>query len=160
MPIVMEPKVFCAILIGRTVKPSHLQYIFAKGWPLRACLIVWISLGAWVAVAACHPSAAMFRDWIYLLLFIVSVAVAAAIAFYLSLPFAFILLGPFYHLRARLNGAPFHVGDRVHILVGPHRDRVARIHEVWNDRSQVRVELDDQETGTFSFTEVCRESAA
>lgn len=42
---------------------------------------------------------------------------------------------------AKVNGAPFHVGDSVEILVGESRERVVRVREVWKDRNQVRVEL-------------------
>jgi hypothetical protein len=84
--------------------------------------------------------------------------------FFLSLPYAFVVLGPFFHLGAKLNGAPFNVGDRVRILVGPRRDQVVRIYAVWKERNQVRVELDDlakeKVKDIFSFTQVCREGTA
>lgn len=117
--------------------------------------------GLCVAVAACRPSAAMFHDWSYLLLFIVSIVIAPVLFFILSLPCGFIVLVPLFRLGAKLNGAPFHAGDRVRILVGAHRDRIVQIYEVWEERGQVRVELDEQSRqkvkDVFSFTQVCRE---
>src|SRR5207253_4613352 len=63
---------------------------------------------------------------------------------------------------AKLNGAPFHVGDRVCILVGPHRGRVVQVYSV--ERRQIRVQLGEQakkdSTDAFLFTKVCREGAA
>ena len=54
------------------------------------------------------------------------------------------------------------MGDRVQILAGPHRDRVFRVYEVWDERCQVRVDLDEEAkkefTDVFSYTQVCRES--
>ena len=71
------------------------------------------------------------------------------------------LLFSLYEYGARLNGAPFSVGDRVRILVGPHRDRVVEIYELWDERLQVRVNLDpeskDKVKDVFSYNEICRE---
>jgi hypothetical protein len=138
-----------------------MQYLFAKDWPLKVYFAVVAILGVWVAVVTCHPSVAMFRDWLYLLLFIVSIVVAPVLFCFLSLPCACMVLGPLYYFRARLNGAPFRVGDRVRILVGPHRDRIVQVYDVWGERRQVRVDLDAQTekdvTDVFSFTQICRE---
>lgn len=145
------------------MKPSRMQYIFAKDWPLKAYFSVAAMLGLWAAVATCQPSMALFSDWLYLLLFIVSIVVTPVLAFFLSLPCAWMVIGPLYYLRARLNGAPFHIGDRVRILVGPHQDRTVQVYEVWAERRQVRVDLDAQTekdvTDVFSFTQVCREDS-
>ncbi len=58
----------------------------------------------------------------------------------------------------RRNGAPFHEGDEVVILSKRYPGRVTRIHAVWNERHQVRVELDEKSrkevTDVFSFTDV------
>lgn len=147
---------------GRTVKPSLLQKIFAKNWPMKAYFFVAASLGVCVAVVACQPSAAMFHDWGYLLLFIISVVLAPVLFIFLSMPCSFIVRHPLFLLSAKLNGAPFHIGDRVCILVGPHLGRVVQIYEIWSERGQVRVELNEQTReevkDVFSYNEVCRES--
>ena len=130
---------------------------------MKAYFALAASLGIWVVVTVCPPHAAMFLDWQFALLFIISIVIAPVLAFFLSLPCASVFLGPIYQLRARLNGAPFHVGDRVRILVGPKRDRVVQIYDVWTERSQVRVRLEAQAmrdvSDVFSFTQICRESA-
>lgn len=51
------------------------------------------------------------------------------------------ILGPIYHYRAELNGAPFQTGDRVQILVGQNRGRVVRVAEVRDWRGDLRVDL-------------------
>ena len=50
------------------------------------------------------------------------------------------ILGPIYHYRAEQNGAPFHTGDRVEILVGANRGQVAQVAEVWEWRGDLRVD--------------------
>jgi hypothetical protein len=103
----------------------------------------------------------MFRDWRYVMLLFVSVLLAIILGFFLSLPLAWILLSPSYHAQSLRNGAPFHAGDRVRILVGPHRGRIVEVREIWDFRNQVRVEIDakatEDATDEFSPTEICRE---
>lgn len=59
----------------------------------------------------------------------------------------------------KINGAPFHVGDTVHILVGPYRGREVRVYDVWPTRGQVRVELGEYEEkeikDVFGWYEIC-----
>ena len=59
------------------------------------------------------------------------------------------LLRPFFKARDIKNGAPFHVGDRVRILAGRHKDRVVRVYSDWRDDS-VRVELGEKEKEKFT----------
>lgn len=106
----------------------------------------------------------MFEQWQFLLLFVTSVILMGALGFFLSLPVAFVFLAPIYHLRAKFNGAPFHIGDRVQILSGPYQGRVVEVYDVWNERNQVRVDLDPQAKAdvkdVFSTTQVCRADGA
>ena len=51
------------------------------------------------------------------------------------------ILGPLYYSRARLNGAPFAVGDTVQILRGRQRGRKFRVVEVRDWRNTLRVDL-------------------
>jgi hypothetical protein len=137
------------------------QYIFARDWPMKLFLWLVPVLAAVGALGACQPTAAMFRDWRYVTLLIVCVLLAIILGFFLSLPLAWILLSPSYHAQGLRNGAPFHPGDRVRILAGPHRGRIVEVREVWAFRSQIRVEIDakatEDATDEFSPTEICRE---
>jgi hypothetical protein len=57
------------------------------------------------------------------------------------------LIGPVQRRRGEMNG-PFRVGDLARILVKPHRDRVARVCEVWPEQQTARLEV-GQETRRF-----------
>lgn len=119
---------------------------------------IWfVSVALFGAVAAgysCHPSLALFRDWHFVLLFLFAVTVAPVFAFFLSLPLTWIVVGPLYYARAKLNGAPFHVGDYVQVLVGPHCDQIAKIYSTWQGGT-FRVELgpDAEKSFTDIFSE-------
>jgi hypothetical protein len=121
-------------------------------------------LGEWFVLTASQPSAALFHDWEYLLIFVTEVVLMPVLCCAFAVVPAPLILVPIFRLGAKLNGAPFHVGDPVRILMGPHRNRVTRIYEIWKERGQVRVELDQQARESvkdvFEFTQVCRENAA
>lgn len=125
---------------------------------------LWAIFGVVVAVSTCQPSRAVLTDWIYWLLFIVSIVVAPLLFAFLSVPVSFIVLVPLYYLGDRLAGAPFRVGDHVKILVGPPCGRIVEIYDVWDSRRQIRVGLDPESEkdvrDVFSFTQVCREKSA
>ena len=143
------------------MKPTYTQYIFAMDWPLKAFLGLAALLGVVVAVITCQPSMAMFHDWQYLLLFIVCIVGTPILFFFAAAPIAAIVLFPLYQIRAHRNGAPFQIGDQVRILAGPHRDRLVQVYAVWEERHQVRVELDGPAKAefkdVFGYNEICRE---
>ncbi len=151
------------VLLICVKKPTIIHYAFARDWPLKGWLGAWGVLGMVTVVLVCEPNREMFRDWTFCVPFIVSLLVAPV--FFAAMSFVFggpIVFWPLYSLGRWLAGAPFHIGDRVRILVGPHRDRVVEIYEVWECRCQVRVKLDAQAEkevrDVFSFTQVFRES--
>ena len=145
------------------MNPTPIQYFFAKDWPLKIYCAASGILGIAMAISWCQPSQEMFGDWAYCAFFIVSLLVAPVFFALCSMPVSFIVLVPLYYLGDRLAGAPFQIGDKFRILIGPHRNRVVEIYEVWNSRRQIRVKLDaDSEKkvrDVFLFTQVCRESA-
>lgn len=67
-------------------------------------------------------------------------------------------------LVARLNGAPFAVGEVVEVLGGKDAGRVAEIYEVWPTRGQVRLRLGEERasavTDVFSEHQVRRGRSA
>jgi hypothetical protein len=136
--------------LGITMKPSPIQYFFGHGLKVSMCV------GAMVVAVLVGWSCGAFSIW-------------AAIAVLVALPLGCILgslfLGPFvFAVGSKINGSPFHEGDLVHILVGPYRDRVGHIYEMWPSRNQVRVEIGEQAekdvTDVFSYNEICRERDA
>ena len=90
------------------------------------------------------------------------IAVAAAAPLGLLLGYFFFGY-PLYLVGKRLNGGPFHEGDWVRILSGPHKNRLVRVYEVWSQRNQIRVDLGEhakaQFRDVFSILQVYREQS-
>jgi phosphate/sulfate permease len=137
-----------------------MQYLIAGNWPLKIWLTAVSLLCIFLAWHACQPTMASFRDWHFLILFVSVIVLAPVLGCFVSFLFILFILGPIYYARGRLNGAPFHEGDHVQILVGPHRGRVVRVYAIWAERNQVRVELGEQTkkgaSDVFSYFQVCR----
>lgn len=83
-----------------------------------------------------------------------------------SVPLGWLLgglyLGVFVSAIARrINGAPYVEGDKIRILVGPYKNRVTDVYEVWTTRNQIRVDLGEEAkknvTDVFFAEEVSRE---
>ncbi|MFQ5962438.1 MAG: hypothetical protein ACE5MG_13695 [Candidatus Methylomirabilales bacterium] len=149
------------------MKPSRMQYFLARDWPVNVLLgMLTILIPAAAIVSLGSPEPSLFTQGSYLIWFVLIVFVLMALlaGFLCALIIAWPIVGIISGLQAELNGAPFHVGDRVRILVGPHRDRVVEVYEVWDERRQVRVELGEVERNqvedVFSFGSVCREAGS
>lgn len=130
------------------VKAAPIRYAFARDWPLKAYLGLCSALCLAAAVYACQPSPTLFKDWLYVLVFLAVIVVAPVLGFFLALPFAFAIVGPFYHLQACRNGSPFKPGDRVRVLVGPYRNRLTQVRSRWQGDS-LRVELGPEADETY-----------
>lgn len=60
-------------------------------------------------------------------------------------------MGPLLHSRGIKNGAPFEIGDRVQILWGPYRGRLAMIRSVaQNGGLNLEVIAEDEELQTLT----------
>jgi hypothetical protein len=121
--------------------PTRAHRFFAGNWLPRIWMAAFPALAALLMASALGPApelAGFGRDArAYLLLIGIALALGLCVAALLG-PF---VLGPIYHWRAEVNGAPFHPGDRVEILVGANRGQVARVAEVWDWRGSLRVEF-------------------
>ncbi len=57
----------------------------------------------------------------------------------------------------------FAEGDHVSILVGPNKGHTGRVYELWTERGQLRVEIDDQSkkdvTDVYMLNEICKEAS-
>lgn len=137
------------------MKPSKIHYLLANGF----------KLSTWGTSAILTGS----LGWVYFFRSGVSVrelvSLWSLLLMLLSLPLGWFLGGAVIwplvgSIASKINGAPFAAGDEVCILVGQYRDRVVRVYEVWKDRHQLRVDLDEQRKNevkdVFSFHEVCR----
>jgi len=129
-------------------KPSKINYFFAHGF----------KIATWGTALLLG----ILTVWFYW-----SFSLSGVIAVFAALLFGWILGGVIlwpllFAIGNKLNGAPFRKGDLVRILVGQHRDNIARVYDVWTSRNQVRVELGEEAEqkmkDIFSFTEVCRET--
>jgi hypothetical protein len=93
---------------------------------------------------------------------VVTIVSAGIIGLFVGVLSAMPVTIPLYQHRARVNGAPFRIGDAVRVLCGPHRGHVGRVYAVWAERGQVRVEVSDAARETvadvFSNTEVLKVS--
>ena len=132
--------------------PHKIQYFFAHGLKIPA------SGGALILGTGVAISCGVLSFWAVVAL-LAALPLGAVLGMFVW-PFIQLIIDP-------LNGAPFQVGDAVHILIGPHRDRVVRVYEIWPSRGQVRVELGEQAEknvknvkDVFWNFEVCRERAA
>ena len=141
------------------MKPSPMQYIFASDWPAKCYLLLLAVISVLISSFALGrgslPPISVLRDWHFVLLTLF----ASMSVFFGLLRTTSFVFNPIYDWRAKLNGAPFNVGDCVHILVGPYRGRVAKVYSV--ERRKIRVELGEQSknnsTDVFSFIQVYRE---
>jgi hypothetical protein len=120
-----------------------------------------MTLGVFVAIAllilGLHNEGALVADmsvWVWIFLAAIP---AGLIGFILGVIF---IWGFLSHIAARIQGWPFQIGEEVVILTGRHRNAVACIYEVWEERGQVRVDLGEELKETvkdvFSVVEVCR----
>jgi hypothetical protein len=143
---------------GDVMRPSGIHYIAACAFMIATwgssvaftCLLIWHSI----------PSFTALRCVVVLGLLVLGTMVA--------IPFGWILGALFVapilcRIAAKIQGAPFNEGDSVRILIGPHRDTVTSIYQIWHERGQVRVELGEQASDAvedvFCSFEVCRERA-
>lgn len=61
-----------------------------------------------------------------------------AIGFIFGVVFFWQFLGK---VALRIQGWPFHIGDEVEVISGKQAGRTALVYEVWESRSQVRLEM-------------------
>ena len=136
-------------MLGHTVKPSRLQYFFARDWPTKIWLAGVPLLCGLIAAGYCYPT--FKSSGIFLSIGIILLAMV--LGFFASIPVGWFVLGPLYFDRSRKNGEPFRDGDMVQILVGPHRDQVVRVYRAldiapWAGAHRVYVDLGaDEKTG-------------
>jgi hypothetical protein len=120
---------------GDGMKPSRSQYVYASAWP-------WV-LTIWGLPLACSLGVGIGSGETDFMSVLPHTLWGALIGFIAAAFF----IGPTQRRRGEMNG-PFRVGDMARILVKPHRDRVARVCEVWPELQTARLEV-GQETRSF-----------
>ncbi len=135
------------------MKPNFVNYFFAHTIPVAAfggaailtSIVLWKTAPVLFRGQAPIPSIC---------------AIVAAIP--LGMVLGYFLLGfPLVFIGRIVNGGPFHEGDWVRILVGPHKNQIARVYDVWTERNQICVDLGKKAkaecSDVFFILKVCRE---
>jgi hypothetical protein len=108
-------------------------------------------------LVAGDPTLTQLREWSFLPSILMMLLSLSALGWLSGAIFVWPTMG---RLVSRINGAPFSVGERVTILVGPHRGQVAPIYAIWAERGQVRVDLGVEKQITvkdvYAYFQICR----
>ena len=138
------------------MKPTIAQRFFAWWWPMQIWFGLFPLFGFFLAIAVCRPTFSMFRDWQYVLLFVLAIIVAPVLFFLLGVLISFPIIGSIFYARELANGGPFKVGDTVYIIAGKHKGKVTKVYSQWQG-SSVRLEIGEKEKETFKdiFGSVC-----
>ena len=120
------------------MQPSKLNYVLAYAAEISA----WLGAlgGIVLLVVILNNSDALILDSTVILWSAVAAVPMGALGWLFGRVIMWMLLG---HAAARIQGWPFQVGEEVWILRGKHRNRIARIYEVWAERGQVRIDIGD-----------------
>jgi hypothetical protein len=130
------------------MKPSKVHYFFAEEKPVKLWMRNGQLVGVFLSARACHPTLELFGEWSGSLRFIAVLVLGWLLGHCAACLIGWFVLGPLYFDRSCDNGEPFQQGDLVHILVGPHRDRVVPVRKAWNigdyaGGHRVSVDLDE-----------------
>jgi len=135
-----------APVFGCPVKPSLLQKFFAQTH-------VWIIIFLGTAVCIDLSLAIQAPDLPQMFTLVFGGAIVGLIASWI---FSKIL----WHIRVWINGGPFHKGDLVQVIAGVHAGKIVTVYEEWTSRSQVRIDLGEQEwkevKDVFSYVQLCK----
>jgi hypothetical protein len=121
------------------MNPRFYHYLCAQ------CHWVAAYLGAVILVTllgfACAPELHNSSDQLYILKFVV----AFISLFLLGMILGTLLIWPFLCIVAvKINGGPFSKNDKVLILVKPQKNTISEVYEIWGERGQLRVYLDEE----------------
>jgi hypothetical protein len=147
---------------GGLREPTPAQLFIAANGPWRITRSVALAAGAigmasFIFSTSGTPSG--FSEWSRLVYFTL---VAAFLAMLCTGLVCLFILGPIYYEQGLRNGAPYHPGDSVRILVGRHAGQVATVYQIWPERGQVRVDLGEEArertSDVFGYVAVMRAS--
>ena len=150
------------------MKPSRLQYFVAGDWPSK----IWVTaipIGfACFAAPSCWQLLLSPTRWTDPLIALGYLVLFAFLGYFVSILVGWPILGPMYYDRSLKNGEPFHIGDVVQVLVGPHRDRIVRVVKVfdiaeWTGAHRIQVDLGadvKEDDKVFRSTQVLRVKSA
>ena len=153
---------------SQDMKPSRIHYFVAGDWPSKIWATVFPVGFACFAASSCWQlllSPTRWTDPLFVLGYLVSFAL---LGYFVSILVGWPILGPLYYARSLKNGEPFHIGDKVQVLSGPHRDRIVRVVNVfdiadWAGGHRIEVELGaavKEDHRVFRSTQVLRVESA
>ena len=112
----------------------------------------------------CWPSLVSPNTWVDPLIFLACVILNAILGFFVGVLVGWPVLGPTFYGLALKNGEPFAPGELVHILKGPHRDRIVEVVEVFDlgayaNAHRIRVDLGpeaEEDSAVYCSWEILR----
>ena len=150
------------------MKPSRLHYFVAGEWPSKIWVTVFSAGFAFYAASSYWQLVVSPTRWTDPLIVLGYSVLFAILGYFVSILVGWPVLAPMYYDRSLKNGEPFHIGDMVQVLVGPHRDRIVRVENVfdiadWAGAHRIQVDLGAQvKEGdrVFGSTQVLRVKSA
>ena len=141
--------------------PTRWHYFFAQKWPFWLWIIlVPLLSAALMASFLGTPPADLAEFGPDAKRYIFLVGMGLLLGYFAGGLLGYFVLGPVYHYRAELNGAPFRTGDIVQILVGRNRGRIVRVTEVTEGRGVLKVDLGESNPKGkpiyYEFTEIVK----
>lgn len=140
------------------MKASRAHYFFAQEWPAKIWLAAFALLSAVITASQCWGILGV--SWASSLIFVGLVLLGALLGYFVGFLVGWPILGPIYYGRGLMNGEPFHPGEMVQILVGPHRDRIVQVMETYDHGYAgghlVRVDLGTDEDNFFRSIQILR----
>jgi hypothetical protein len=97
--------------------PSRSQYFLAQPWLINAWLVTGPTICVGVAVRASGASFDSLTNWASALWLVGVITLALPIGYLLAMVVGTVVLPPLFRRCGVRNGAPFHKGDSVRILV-------------------------------------------
>jgi len=116
------------------------RQLIADDWPSKLLLSAALGAAIWFLVSATSLHPRHLRDWPLVIGFVSLSCAMILTALLITLVASWIFLMPLYRHQARLNGAPFKVGDSVRVLTGPAKGRNSQIYSLWQGH-RFRVDL-------------------
>jgi hypothetical protein len=128
--------------------PTFRQRVIASDW-LQCLWMLTFALGITLwTVRSIGPVQHAFGNAWSTFLFMAVLLMSAMLGFVLSVPTAWVLMGPTLMDQGKRNGGPFKPGDLVQVISGPYRNRVARVYSTWQCET-VRVDLGEEAKQQF-----------
>lgn len=123
--------------------PTLRQRLIASDWLPRLWMLVFALVITVWTIRSIGPVQHAFGNAWSALLFVAVLLLSGMLGFVVSVPAAWLLMGPTLMDQGHRNGGPFKPGDLVQVISGAYRNRVARVYSTWQCET-VRVDLGEE----------------